>query len=123
MWIAIVVGNLLIIGLGYFAYKMVMGDKNSDILEEEDFAEPQGGGSEDATAEGEAKSAPTAAASVAGLEDIDAELAEDLKDLTGSTELEEIVSEDDVTDLVDEVLGDDLDLPDDAIDIDPSSDK
>jgi uncharacterized protein (TIGR03503 family) len=41
LWVAIIVGNLAILGLGYLAYRMIMGDKNSGILDEDDFIEEE----------------------------------------------------------------------------------
>jgi hypothetical protein len=80
----LVVGNLLVIGLGYLAFRMVMGGSKSKVLDE---GEEDGDGKDEKAAGGKAKG------------DEKKPAAKSKKSL------------------------DDLDLPDDAIDIDPAADK
>lgn len=85
----LVVGNLLIFGLGFFAYRMIMGGGKSKVLEESDDEDD-----EDAPAKGAAAKSD------------DKKAAEKGKKEEGKPKKK--VS---------------LDLPDDAIDIDPAADK
>lgn len=80
----LVVGNLLVIGLGYLAFRMVMGGSKSKVLDE---AEADADGKDEKAAGGKRK------------DDEKKPAAKAKKSL------------------------DDLDLPDDAIDIDPAADK
>ena len=84
LWGGLVVGNLLVIGLGYLAFRMVMGGNKSKVLEE---------GDEDADAKDEKPAG--------------GKRKDDEKKPAGKAKKSL----------------DDLDLPDDAIDIDPAADK
>jgi hypothetical protein len=85
----LVVGNLLILGLGFFAYRMIMGGGKSKVLEESDEEDDEDGPAKGAAAKSDDKKA-----------------AEKGKKEEGKPKKK--VS---------------LDLPDDAIDIDPAADK
>lgn len=89
----LVFGNILILALGYFAYRMIMGGGKSKVLEESDDEDDEGKG-------GDAKAA-------GGKKDEKKEKGAD-KDKKEEGRPKKKAS---------------LDLPDDAIDIDPASDK
>jgi uncharacterized protein (TIGR03503 family) len=89
----LVFGNILILALGYFAYRMIMGGGKSKVLEESEDEDDEGKG-------GDAKAA-------GGKKDEKKEKGAD-KDKKEEGKPKKKAS---------------LDLPDDAIDIDPASDK
>jgi uncharacterized protein (TIGR03503 family) len=101
VWAAIIGGNLLIIGLGFVAYRMIKGDKNSNILDGEDFIEPDEG-------------VATEVAAVPPAVDEGPAIEEETP-ITAADEAVELAAPG--------LEDDDLGLPDDAIDIDPGSDK
>jgi hypothetical protein len=84
----LVLGNILILGLGYFAYRMIMGGGKSKVLEEADDEEDEDGNAKAGGGKDDKKAA-------------------DKKDEPKAKRAGKAA----------------LDLPDDAIDIDPASDK
>ncbi|MDB6061203.1 MAG: von Willebrand factor [Verrucomicrobiaceae bacterium] len=89
------IGNLLILGLGYFAYRMIMGGNKSRVLEE---ADDEDGEKEETGKKGDSKGKAGAEKSEKG-----AEKKEEVKEKRVRKQV--------------------LDLPDDAIDIDGGDDK
>jgi uncharacterized protein (TIGR03503 family) len=132
----IALGNLLAIGLGFVAYRMVTGAGKSDILEQDDEIDLDA--PTDKPPESVAKpSKPVPEQSDASVEPLDElDAMDEALDLGEVDELDSdllaVNDEDELADLSTESasfseLGDDdedfLDLPDDAIDIDPEKDE
>ncbi|WP_339668093.1 VWA domain-containing protein [Dasania marina] len=130
LYAGVVLGNILTIGLGYFAYKMVMGADKSDVLGQSDELEQDltdGDTTPEPEPEPESESKPDPDAAEADLEldlgepaDIgDEPIATEPSDEEGSIEvdLDSEIDDGDIDDLAD--VDDILDLPDEAIDIDP----
>lgn len=136
LYIGIAVGNLLLLVLGYFVYKMVSAPTRSAALEdddEDDMDEDLEDESVDDTAdadiamEAEPVAEPEPEPEPLPDEDLDTQLIDELDEDQGdevdldledsASEPEEPAAEDD------DDLSDLLDLPDDAIDIDPGVDE
>lgn len=134
LYAGLALGNLLVIVLGYFAYKTVKGGGSSDILEEEDELAPADLPSEteamaaaaddepetaEAPPEPEPATADSPAAETAAEEDLDLSSEDDVAEVdVDAADADVDIDENSADDLADD-LGDALDLPDDAIDIDP----
>lgn len=129
MYAGIGLGNLLILALGFVAYKMVMGTGKSAVLEESDDIEAPSSKETVAVVEPVKTQAPVSAdiaeadqaatnteAPEDGIADID-DFDEDVA-IQAQQEQEDTKKKN----LTDEDMDSILDLPDDAIDIDPAAD-